>query len=227
MRSPTTCITARSSSSKNAGDSEPVCSTPINVPAAINGTAAIERRPRLRMIGLVTVDAVTSSRIVGRPCRGHPAGEAGPDRESEALQHLVLEPDRGERHQLRPRRVGDEHGGGVRGEHVPEPLEEGAHEIVGRSSVQVDRRDGGQSTLELVARRHVGHGRQPIPWADPHDERSTSGATGRVRDRRGCTRGPTRSATRAPHHVVARFAPAGTDAAGSVRPWVGWTARSR
>ena len=164
MRSPTTCITARSSSPKNAGDSDPACSTPINVPAAINGTAAIERSPRLRMIGFVTVDAVTSSRIIGVRVAATRPEKPAPIGEPEALEHLVLEADRGERHELRPRRVGDEHGGGVGGEHVPELLEEGARRdrrwIACRRSM---RRDGGESALELGARRHVRHGWQPTP----------------------------------------------------------------
>ena len=51
MRSPTTCMTAKSSPSKNAGDSDPQCSTPIKVPVAINGPPCLHAREQLDTAG--------------------------------------------------------------------------------------------------------------------------------------------------------------------------------
>ena len=153
-----------------------MCSTPINVPAAINGTAAIERSPRLRMIGFVTVDDVTSSRIVGVRVAATRPEKPVADREPEALEHLLLEADRRERHEVRPRRFDDEHGGSVCTQHVPKLLEERADEVLRRPSVQVDRRDGGQTALELAARRRVGHDRQASPERARRSHASTTRA---------------------------------------------------
>ena len=95
IRSAASWTTAMSSSLNSRGSRVPTWRTPTSRPAATIGTPSIVRRPLRSSRGLTTTSGPNLVDDDRPALGGHSPGEASPERDPGALEHLLLQTTRG------------------------------------------------------------------------------------------------------------------------------------